>query len=236
MKSLLKDLGAGSGLSPGSCDKSGPSAPCRQGTKTRPTFAAAVRESPTCSSRRLFMAPPLSCKVLPVMWRDSLTGPWARMPAAPRPRTQHVLMGLLVLESASGTSRNRRKGWPRPSYQFLRTWLKFRPVAKSSLDERREKGLSRELRPRLHTRHVASVLERRWPWAGSGRAARETELGAAPPGRVAGHTSARVARQLLCDQSEGQIVDGSSPPKESGSGSCAGVAGTQQGNLSSALF
>ena len=30
------------------------------------------------------------------------------------------------------------------------------------------------------------------------------------------HPGARVCRQLLCDQSEGQIVDGSSPPKESG--------------------
>ena len=45
-------------------------------------------------------------------------------------------------------------------------------------------------------------------WETPGRAARLAEQRA--------HPGARVYRQLLCDQSKGQIVEGSSSPKESG--------------------
>ena len=102
----------------------------------------------------------------------------------------------------------------------------------------REGSKQRELRPGLHTRCmlttrqtvggratwqreqpgiVASVLERRWPWAGG----RGGQLGRPRAGLPAwqssgSHPGARVCRQLLCDQSEGQTVEGSSPPKESG--------------------
>ena len=61
---------------------------------------------------------------------------------------------------------------------------------------------------------VASALQRRWSWGGG-------QLGRPRAGLPAwqssgSHAGARVCRQLLCDQSKGQIVEGSSSSKESG--------------------
>ena len=98
---------AGSGLSPGSCDpKSDPLPPGSTGNRTSPHPCCCSQGVPNLrprmeASQQAAPTPELQASPCDVSGTVLFTGPRRqRMPAAPRPRTQHVLMGLSVLRES----------------------------------------------------------------------------------------------------------------------------------------